>query len=139
MDETSEFSIWEYSAIIFVVVLVSKLVSKKTGTVDVLWLIVSGAVLTNLGWLPEHNEFLEIIGEWGIVFIMFALGLEEDLGRFSQGLKRSMGVALIGAAFPFLAGYCTAAVFGYSHNIAMLWGADHDSNGSQPHHDEFAQ
>lgn len=122
MNETSEFSIWEYSAIIFVVVLVSKLVSKKTGTVDVLWLILAGTILTNIGWLPKHNEFLEIIGEWGIVFIMFALGLEEDLGRFSQGLKRSIGIALIGAAFPFIAGYGTAIIFGMEHNSAMLWG-----------------
>ncbi|MDH3708270.1 MAG: cation:proton antiporter [Cyclobacteriaceae bacterium] len=121
MQET-DFSIWTYSTIIFVVVLVSKLASKKTGTVDVLWLIVAGALLTNLGWLPKHNEFLEIIGEWGIVFIMFALGLEEDLGRFSQGLKRSVGIALIGAAFPFIAGYSVASLFGYDHNTAMLWG-----------------
>ncbi len=122
MHESSEFSIWEYSAIIFVVVLVSKLISKKTGTVDVLWFIVAGAVLTNVGLLPTHNEFLETIGEWGIVFIMFALGLEEDLGRFTQGLKRSIGIALIGAAFPFLAGYATASLFGYGHNSALLWG-----------------
>ncbi len=122
MRESSEFSIWEYSAIIFVVVLVSKLLSKKTGTVDVLWFIVAGAVLTNVGLLPSHNEFLETIGEWGIVFIMFALGLEEDLGRFTQGLKRSIGIALIGAAFPFLAGYATASLFGYGHNSALLWG-----------------
>ncbi len=121
MHESSEFSIWEYSAIIFVVVLVSKLISKKTGTVDVLWFIVAGAVLTNVGLLPTHNEFLETIGEWGIVFIMFALGLEEDLGRFTQGLKRSIGIALIGAAFPFLAGYATASLFGYGHNSALLW------------------
>ena len=122
MHETTGFSIWEYSAIIFSVVVISKLVSKKTRTVDVLWFIVAGAVLTNLGFLPEHNEFLEIIGEWGILFIMFALGLEEDLGRFAQGLKRSMGVALVGAAFPFMAGYGTATFFGYDHNSAMLWG-----------------
>jgi Kef-type K+ transport system membrane component KefB len=122
MHESSEFSIWEYSAIIFFVVLVSKLLSKKTGTVDVLWFIVAGAVLTNVGLLSSHNEFLETIGEWGIVFIMFALGLEEDLGRFTQGLKRSIGIALIGAAFPFLAGYATASLFGYGHNSALLWG-----------------
>ena len=53
---------------------------------------------------------------------MFALGLEEDINRFSQGLKRSLGVALIGAAFPFMAGYGTASLFGYDHNSAMLWG-----------------
>lgn len=122
MHDATEFSIWEYSAIIFAVVLISKLISKTTRTVDVLWLIVAGAVLTNLGLLPQHNEFLEIIGEWGIVFIMFALGLEEDIGRFTQGLKRSIGIALIGAAFPFMAGYFTAGLFGYDHNSAMLWG-----------------
>ena len=121
MHETAGFSIWEYSAIIFAVVVIAKLISKATRTVDVLWLIVAGAVLTNIGLLPEHNEFLETIGEWGIVFIMFALGLEEDLGRFSQGLKRSLGVALIGALFPFMAGYLTATLFGYGHNSAMLW------------------
>ncbi len=122
MNETLDFSIWQYSALIFVVVLVSKLISKKTGTVDVLWLILAGMLLTNMELLPKHNEFLEMIGEWGIVFVMFALGLEEDLGRFSQGLKRSIGIALIGAAFPFLAGYGTATGFGYEHNPAMLWG-----------------
>ncbi len=122
MHEFLEFSIWEYSLIIFTVVLVSKLCSKKTRTVDVLWFIVAGAILTNIGLLPSHDPFLETIGEWGIVFIMFALGLEEDLGRFSQGLKRCMGIALIGALFPFMAGYFTATTFGYDHGHAMLWG-----------------
>jgi hypothetical protein len=59
-----DLSIWEYSAIIFAVVLIAKLFGKKTQTVDVLWLIVAGAVLTNIGLLPTHNEFLETIGEW---------------------------------------------------------------------------
>lgn len=122
MHEASGFTIWEYSAIIFAVVVVAKIISKSTRTVDVLWFILAGAILTNMGLLPEHNEFLETIGDWGILFIMFALGLEEDLRRFAQGLKRSTGVALIGAAFPFMAGYGTANLFGYDHNSAMIWG-----------------
>jgi Kef-type K+ transport system membrane component KefB len=122
MNHETTFSIWTYSAIIFVVVLLSKLVSKKTKTVDVLWLILAGSILTNLGWLPKHNEFLEIIGEWGIVFIMFALGLEENIDRFFQGLRRGIGIAIIGAIFPFIAGYLVAGFFGYNHNSAILWG-----------------
>ena len=121
-SEIATFSIWAYSTIIFAVILVSKLISKKTGTVDVLWLIVGGAILTNLGLLPTDNEFLETIGEWGIVFIMFALGLEENTKRFAQGVKRGLGVALIGALFPFIAGYSVAILFGYNHNSALLWG-----------------
>ena len=121
MHDSTGDSIWEYSAIIFAVVLVSKLLSKRTNTVDVLWLVLGGALLTNLRLLPTENEFLENIGEWGIVFIMFALGLEEDLKRFYQGVKRGLGVALIGAAFPFIAGYSTARWNGYDHRAAMLW------------------
>lgn len=120
--DTTSLSIWAYSTIIFAIILIAKLISKKTGTVDVLWLIVGGAILTNLGLLPTDHEFLETIGEWGIVFIMFALGLEENTKRFAQGIKRGLGVALIGALFPFLAGYSVAILFGNDHNSALLWG-----------------
>jgi Kef-type K+ transport system membrane component KefB len=117
-----EHNIWLISAIILGIVVVSKLLSKKTGTVDVLWLIIFGALFANIGILPEHNEVIEYIGEWGIVFIMFALGFDEDLSHFVEGLKKSIGIALIGAFFPFLAGYGTAFYFGFEHNAAMLWG-----------------
>ncbi len=96
--------------------------SAKTATVDVLWLIVFGAVGVNLGILPEHNEILEAIGEWGIVFIMFALGFDEDFNHFMQGLKRSIGIATLGAIFPFLAGFYMAGIFGYDFNSQMIWG-----------------
>ncbi len=122
MMESPAFAVWEYSAIIIALVLVSKLIAKKTRTVDVLWLIFAGALLTNLGWLPLHNEFLETLGEWGIVFIMFALGLEEDIHRFTQGIKRGIGIALIGAAFPFIGAFTTAKWFGYDTPAALIWG-----------------
>jgi len=67
----------------------AKLFATKTNSVDVLWLIVLGAMGVNVGILPEHNEILESIGEWGIVFIMFALGFEENVSNFMQALKKS--------------------------------------------------
>ena len=114
--------LWTYSAIILFFVVLAKIVSQKTSTVDVLWLILFGSVGVNLGILPEHNEILEAIGEWGIVFVMFALGFDEDLNHFIQGLKRSFGIAVIGAIFPFLAGFYTAKLFGYDFNSQMIWG-----------------
>ncbi len=63
MHESTGFSIREYSAIIFAVVVISKRISRKTGTMDVLWLIVAGAMLTDIGLLPTRSEFLEPIGE----------------------------------------------------------------------------
>ena len=114
--------LWTYTSIILAIVVLAKLVATKTNSVDVLWLIVFGAIGVNIGILPEHNEILESIGEWGIVFIMFALGFDENIANFMQGLKKSMGIAIIGAIFPFLAGYYTAILFGYGWNVAMIWG-----------------
>ena len=115
-------NIWLITTVILAAVIVSKLLAKKTNTVDVLWYILFGALLANIGALPKHHEVLEYIGEWGIVFIMFALGFDEDLEHFARGLRRSIGIALIGAIFPFLAGFLCAKLFGYSDSAALLWG-----------------
>jgi Kef-type K+ transport system membrane component KefB len=122
MTEYISFNIWFVSAAIFAIVVLSKLLAKETATVDVLWLIIFGAFFANIGLIPTHHEVLEEIGEWGIVFVMFALGFEEDLDHFKEGLKHSWGIALIGAIFPFGAGYFSAKLFGYNNGAAMLWG-----------------
>ena len=124
MQDISEIlnNIWFLSAVILGVVVLSKFIAKRTATVDVLWLIIFGAFFANIGFLPSHHEVLEYIGEWGIVFVMFALGFDEDIDHFKSGLKRSMGIAVIGAIFPFLAGYISAKIFGYSQSVALLWG-----------------
>jgi Kef-type K+ transport system membrane component KefB len=114
--------LWIYTSIILAIVIVAKILSTKTKTVDVLWLIIFGAIAVNIGILPEKNTILEAIGDWGIVFVMFALGFEENISNFVSGLKRSWGIAIIGAIFPFLAGYYTATLFDYSFNVAMMWG-----------------
>ncbi len=69
-------NVWFLSAIILGIVVASKVLSKKTSSVDVLWLIVLGSLFSNIGILPSHHEVLEYIGEWGIVFVMFALGFD---------------------------------------------------------------
>lgn len=114
--------LWTYSAIILALVVLSKLLASRTSTIDVLWLILFGSIGVNIGILPEHNVILEGIGEWGIVFIMFALGFDEDLNHFVQGIKKSIGIAIIGALFPFLAGFYTAKLFGFDFNSQMIWG-----------------
>ncbi len=114
--------LWEYSAVIFIVIVVSKVLSAKTSSVDVLWLIVFGAVGVNIGILPEHHTVLDAIGEWGILFVMFALGFDEDFHHFMQGVKKSFGIATLGAIFPFAAGFYTAGFFGFDFYSQMIWG-----------------
>ena len=114
--------LWTYSAIILFFVVLSKILSAKTSTIDVLWLILFGSIGVNIGILPTECVSLEAIGEWGIIFVMFALGFDEDLSHFMQGLKKSMGIAIIGAIFPFLAGFYSAKMFGFDFNSQMIWG-----------------
>ena len=114
--------LWIFSSVILAIVLFAKLLASKTHTVDVLWLIIFGSLAANVGILPQENEILEAIGDWGIVFVMFALGFEENIANFTAGLKRSWGIAIIGAIFPFAAGYLTAAAFGFGFNVSMIWG-----------------
>lgn len=114
--------LWLYSTIVISLIVAAKILSAKTRTVDVLWLILFGSIAVNIGILPKEHQVIESIGEWGIVFVMFALGFDENLSHFMRGLKKSMGIAIIGAFFPFLAGYYTAGVFGFDFYSQMIWG-----------------
>ena len=122
IEQMLQTNVWLVSTIILAIIIIAKYIAKRTATVDVLWLIVLGALFGSLGIIPEHHEVLEYIGEWGIVFVMFALGFDEDIEHFKTGLKRSLGIAVIGAVFPFLAGYFCAKLFGYNESVALLWG-----------------
>jgi len=114
--------LWLYSTTVIFLVVVAKIVASKTSTVDVLWLILLGSIGVNIGLLPHEHDALEAIGEWGIIFVMFALGFDEDINHFVKGLKRSLGIAVIGAIFPFVAGYYSALFFGFNSYSAMVWG-----------------
>ena len=113
--------IWSELFLLFSTVLVSKIVAKKTNTVDVLWFIVIGALLGNVG-LFSGDHRLEFLGEIGIILVMFALGFEENLSNFLKGVKKAWGIAVIGAIFPFLAGYFSAKIFGFSTTSSLIWG-----------------
>jgi len=116
-----EHFIWLSLCFVFVGVYISKFLAHKTNTVDVLWFIIIGSILGNIG-LIEENESLEFLGNIGIILVMFALGFEEDAKAFVEGVKKAWGIALIGAIFPFLAGYYSALYFGFGQNSALIWG-----------------
>ncbi|MEO1922958.1 MAG: cation:proton antiporter, partial [Nautiliaceae bacterium] len=112
---------WTELFLIFLAVFVSKILAKRTNTVDVLWYIVIGALIGNLHLIQE-DERIDFLGEIGIILVMFALGFEEDLKNFLNGIKKAWGIAVIGAIFPFMAGFFSAKLFGFSTTSALIWG-----------------
>ncbi len=63
------------------------------------------------GWI-EQGEALQLLAEIGIFFLMFHAGVETQPLEFFDALKRSLGVAVVGAAVPFGLSFAVALAFG---------------------------
>ena len=110
-------------AIIWISVLIASFIAHHTRLTPVLWYLFLGALMVNLGFLPEIMPiFIVNFAELGIIVIMFALGFEENTGHFLQSIKRSWGIALFGALIPFLTTYAVAINIWNDHNMALLCG-----------------
>ena len=64
-----------------------------------------------LGWI-QPGELIQLLAEIGIFFLMFHAGVETQPLEFYQALKRSMGVAIVGAIVPFTVSFGIALMFG---------------------------
>jgi Kef-type K+ transport system membrane component KefB len=93
----------------------------KTKLTPVLWFLVMGCILVNVGALPEDQGiFIRDLAEIGIIAIMFALGFEENSSAFVRSIRRSWGIALFGAIAPFTVAYATVMYFWGDANAALL-------------------
>ena len=110
-------------AIIWVSVFIAAYLAHKTRLTPVLWYLFCGAVMVNIGLLPKEMPiFIVNFSELGIIFIMFALGFEEDSKNFLQSIKRSWGIAFFGAIVPFAIAYSTTYYYWGDANMSLLCG-----------------
>jgi Kef-type K+ transport system membrane component KefB len=72
--------------------------------------------------LIEPNEIIDILAQLGIFFIMLHTGVETNPREFITAVRKSFGIATIGALFPFLASMSIVLLFGYSMNTALFVG-----------------
>jgi Kef-type K+ transport system membrane component KefB len=64
-----------------------------------------------LGWV-KPTQTLKLMGDIGVMLLLFEIGLESDLQMFVRVWKASTGVAVIGVLAPFALGYGLAAATG---------------------------
>ncbi len=62
--------------------------------------------------LIQPGELIQLLAEIGIFFLMFHAGVETQPVEFFQALKRSLGVAIVGAIVPFSVSFGIALLFG---------------------------
>ena len=109
--------------IIWVGVFLSSCLARRTNLTSVVYFLAFGCLMVNTGVLPEETTpFIEGFAKVGIILIMFALGFEENSGKFVQGIKRAWGIALFGAIGPFLVAYFLALQFWGDVKLALMCG-----------------
>jgi Kef-type K+ transport system membrane component KefB/Trk K+ transport system NAD-binding subunit len=64
-----------------------------------------------LGWI-EPSEAITLLADLGIFFLMFHAGVETQPRQFFDALRRSLGVAVVGALVPFSVAFAVASAFG---------------------------
>jgi Kef-type K+ transport system membrane component KefB len=110
-------------AMIWAGVLLASWLAEKSRLTPVPWYLLMGALLVNLGWLPEEPEVLiEGLSEFGIIVIMFAVGFEENTNRFLSAIRRSWGIALFGAVVPFITAWALTMYLWGDPDIALMCG-----------------
>ena len=86
--------------------------------------------------LIEPSEAITLLAEIGIFFLMFHAGVETQPTEFFHALKRSLGVAVVGAVVPFAVSFGVATAFGLGRVGCNVRRADHDRHGGGDHAEE---
>jgi Kef-type K+ transport system membrane component KefB len=96
----------------------------RAGQSAVLGELLAGILLgdSGLAWL-KSTETLRLMGEIGVMLLLFEVGLESDLKAFLQVGWSAALVAVIGVVMPFLLGYALAVLLHMSQLQAIFIGA----------------
>jgi Kef-type K+ transport system membrane component KefB len=98
---------------------------QKLGQPAVLGELIGGIVVGRswLGLVNPGYEAIHLISELGVVILLFAIGLETDLGRLVKVGATSLTVALVGVALPFALGFAACLLLRFSPLVAIVAGA----------------
>lgn len=99
--------------ILLVVIWTVAVVFRHIGLPTIMGELMMGVVLgpAVLGWV-ELNEIIEVLANLGIFFLLLHTGVETSPREFFAALKKSIGVATVGALVPFGVSFGVAIAFG---------------------------
>ena len=125
---------------IFILLLMAEGLGKLMGRIgmpDIIGYIGAGiifvnlTVFTDLGTALEfdidevagdHSHFLNVMGQLGLVFLLFGIGLETKLSDLLDIGKHALIIAITGIILPFIGGFLLYYVFGTDFGSAVMLG-----------------
>ena len=100
----------------------------RFGQPAVLGELVVGVILGNLGLLGFHGlepirdlAAIDLLAQIGVLFLLFAAGLESDVGEMAAVGWSSLLVAVVGVIVPIALGFLCSAWFFPGHNPLSHW------------------
>ncbi|RJQ48775.1 MAG: cation:proton antiporter [Gammaproteobacteria bacterium] len=99
-------------------------IALRLGQPSVLGELLAGVLIGGslFGWI-EETPTLKLMGEVGVMLLLFEIGLESDLHAFLKVGRAATLVAVVGVAVPFLLGDLLGLTLGLSQLQAIFLGA----------------
>ena len=118
----------EFLGMLVVMLAVAKaggFVVQKLGQPAVLGELIGGVVVGRswLGLVNPEFETIHLLSELGVVILLFAIGLETDLGQLIKVGATSLTVAVVGVGLPFALGFVACLLLGFSTIVSVMAGA----------------
>ncbi len=115
-------------AILVVMLGVAKIggyLAQRLGQPAVLGELFGGVIVGRsvLGLVDAGNETIHLLSELGVVILLFAIGLETDLGRLFKVGATSLVVAVVGVVLPFVLGFLACRLLGLTNIVSIMAGA----------------
>lgn len=123
MDLILSIPVFKQLLILMVVVWFIAVMLRRIGIPTIMGELIVGVLIgpAVFGFI-EPNEIIDILAQLGIFFLMLHTGVETNPREFVSALRKSVGIATIGALVPFLSAFSVALLFGYSMNTSLFVG-----------------
>lgn len=106
-------SVFGQVAICFAAIAVSAIIAEKTGLFFAPFYIIAGLILgPGMFNIVRNAEVISLLGEIGVVFLLFFLGLEFSLGTLMKQKKAMLSAGLIDFVINFGLGFALGAIAG---------------------------
>ena len=110
-------------SILLLIVLLAPILLKRFNVPSIIGLIVAGVIVGpyGLNFIDHTQGGVEIFSTIGLLYIMFIVGLELDLGEFKQNRNKSLTFGFYTFIIPLLIGYPVCFyLLGYDANASFL-------------------
>src|SRR3954469_20346365 len=111
--------------VLFLVVLAGPAIMSRARIPGIIGLLVGGWAIGphGLDLIGQGNQTVPELGQFGLLYLMFAAGLELDLGVLNVYRRRTVAFGLAAFALPLACGFAVGRILNFTTAAAVLLGS----------------